>query len=137
MNGGAIFITESDLDGLREAILEERAVQGRRPHVAELQQEVERAKIVEAAAIPGDLITMHSTFELTDLDNERAETYTLVFPDETDTTPDSLSVMAPIGMAVLGCRVGDELEWEVPAGVRRLRVSRVLYQPEAAGDWDR
>lgn len=137
MNERVILITEADLDGLREAIREERAVRGARQHLAELRRELERAQIVEAPAVPGDVITMHSTFELTDLDTGNTETYTLVFPEETDSTPASLSVLAPIGTAALGYRLGDEFEWVVPAGVRRLRVSKVLYQPEAAGDWDR
>ncbi len=137
MNERVILITEADLDGLRESIRAERAARGTRRHVSDLQHELERAEIVKASAIPGDVITMHSTFELTDLDSGKTETYTLVFPDETDMNPENLSVLAPIGTAALGYRLGDEFEWTVPAGVRRLRVSKVVYQPEAAGDWDR
>lgn len=137
MNERTILITETDREGLRRALLKQRAVAGSRQHLADLQKELERAEIVEAQAVPEDVITMHSTFELTDLDTGTTETYTLVFPEETDSIPASLSVLAPIGTASLGYRVGDEFEWHVPAGLRRLRVTKVLYQPEAAGHWGR
>jgi len=74
MNETVILITEADLGGLREAILEERAVSGSGQQLAELQDQLERAEVVEASAIPGDVIAMHSAFALTDLDTGRTET---------------------------------------------------------------
>ena len=61
--------------------------------------------------------------------------FTLVFPVNADIEHDKISVVAPIGTAMLGHRVGDEFSWEVPAGSVRLRVEEVLYQPEAAGHY--
>jgi regulator of nucleoside diphosphate kinase len=136
MKARAIFVTKPDLKRLHDALIEQRAASGSGEHLAKLQSELEEAVIVEAAAIPGDVVTMHSTVELTDLDTGETEVHTLVFPEEADMAQGKLSVLAPIGTAVLGYRVGDAFEWKVPAGVRRLRVSKVLYQPEASGDWD-
>ena len=76
---------------------------------------------------------MHSKAHLIDLDSGEELVYTLVFPNEADLRQDKISVLAPIGTAMLGYQVGDTFEWPVPDGVRRLQVKDVLYQPEAAG----
>jgi len=59
----------------------------------------------------------------------------VVFPSEADSEQGKISVLAPIGTALLGYRVGDVVEWKVPGGLRRLKVERILYQPEAAGHY--
>ena len=79
---------------------------------------------------------MNSTVVLTDLDTREEETYTLVYPENADTAQGKVSILAPIGTAMLGYRVGDVFEWEVPAGKRRLKVEKIVYQPEASGDYD-
>jgi regulator of nucleoside diphosphate kinase len=61
------------------------------------------------------------------------EEYELVYPADADMAHGRLSVLAPVGTAILGYRRGDVIEWPVPAGLRRLRVEEVLYQPERAG----
>jgi regulator of nucleoside diphosphate kinase len=82
--------------------------------------------------VPPDVITMNSEVRLMDVDSGEVKVYKLVFPTQTR-TENSLSVLAPIGTAILGYRVGDVIEWRVPKGVRRLKVLEVLFQPEAAG----
>jgi regulator of nucleoside diphosphate kinase len=136
MKQGPIFITKSDLERLQAVLVRQRETLRGNEYSAKLQVELDKAVIVESKEIPGDVVTMHSTVELTDLDTGGTEIHTLVFPEEADIAKGKLSVLAPIGTAMLGYRVGDEFEWQVPAGVRRLRVSKVLYQPEATGDWD-
>jgi regulator of nucleoside diphosphate kinase len=96
--------------------------------------ELSRAVIVPAAEIPGDVITMNSRVRLLDLQDGSALEYTLVYPGDANFGEGKISVLAPIGAAMIGYKVGDEIEWEVPAGRRNLRVDAVLYQPEAAGD---
>jgi regulator of nucleoside diphosphate kinase len=61
--------------------------------------------------------------------------YSLVFPQEADASEGRISILAPVGTAMIGYRVGDVIEWEVPSGLRRLKVEDVLYQPEASGDY--
>ena len=129
-------MTKLDLERLEGLLAKQRNIPGSGAYLAKLQGELQKAEIVDAKDIPADVVTMRSRVELTDLDTGKMEVYTLVFPEEADTTQGKISVLAPIGTAVLGYRLGDEFEWEVPAGVRRLRVSKVLYQPEAEGDWD-
>lgn len=100
----------------------------------ELRAELDRARVVPQCEVPGDVVTMNSTVALRDLDTNELETYTLVYPDRAAIANNKLSVLAPIGTAILGYRVGDELKWRVPAGWRRLKVEQVIFQPERAGE---
>jgi regulator of nucleoside diphosphate kinase len=59
----------------------------------------------------------------------------VVFPSEADSEQGKISILAPVGTALLGYRVGDTVEWKLPGGLRRLKIERILYQPEAAGDY--
>ena len=137
MNEKAIHITELDRKRLLDLIQAAQSGEYRRSvYLEDLRGELERAQIVAPQEIPGDVITMNSTVALTDLDTGEQETYTLVYPDDADMTQDKVSILAPIGTAMLGYRVGDVFEWEVPSGKRRLQVTKILYQPEASGDFD-
>jgi regulator of nucleoside diphosphate kinase len=132
-----IYITEFDLKRLKGLIkfAEERWDKRVVQYLKELDEELDRAEVVKPEEIPADTITMNSTFRLSDLDNGEEVLYTLVFPSNADSLTGKISILAPIGTAVLGYRVGDTVEWKVPAGLKRFRVEEVLYQPEAAGDY--
>lgn len=138
MEKRTIFITELDMERLKKRLLKSDAVPERdRENLAELEQELMNAEIIAPQEVPGDVITMNSTVRLKDLDTKKDLTYTLVFPADADAGQNKISVLAPIGTAMIGYRVGDVITWAVPAGRRRLRVEKVVYQPEAAGDYDR
>ena len=98
-----------------------------------LAAELKRAFGVDAREVAGDIITMNSRAELVDLDTGEKVTFTVVFPRDADVEVGRISVLAPLGTAMLGYRVGDEFEWKVPYGLRRFRVTKIHYQPEAAG----
>ena len=104
-------------------------------YLNELEKELNRGNIVEPKDIPKDVITMNSKVLLKDLDSGEKMKYTLVFPDIADISKNKISILAPIGTALIGYKVGDIIEWEVPAGLRKLKVEKILYQPEAAGDY--
>lgn len=95
--------------------------------------ELNRAILTPAAEIPWDVITLHSRVRVIDRQTGEPFEVTIVLPEEVDVEGGKISVLAPLGTALLGFRQGDDIEWPVPAGVRRLRVERVLFQPEAAG----
>jgi len=101
--------------------------------LSHLQQELERRTVAFPQDVPGDVVTMHSRVRMLDQDTNKTETFTLVFPEEANVFERKMSVLAPVGAAILGARVGDTLSVNVPAGVRRIKVMRLLYQPEAAG----
>jgi regulator of nucleoside diphosphate kinase len=130
-----IVITEQDLAHLRK-LIELARQPGSGAALAtleELEAELARAQVVPSDDIPHDVITMNSTACLLDLDTGEEEVYTLVFPQQADIAAQKISVLAPIGTAMLGYRVGDSFDWRVPDGLRRLQVKAVIYQPEAAG----
>ena len=132
MNTRVIYVTEADMKRLRPLI---EGMKNSRDDLRGLQIELEHARVVTPADVPPDVITMNSKARLRDLDTGEEMIFTLVFPGEASIEHDRISVVAPIGTAMLGQRVGDEFEWEVPAGSVRLRVEEMLYQPEAAGDF--
>jgi regulator of nucleoside diphosphate kinase len=132
-----IYITEPDyqsLSGLIEITRERNGVD--KEYVNKLEAELDRAEIVDPKHIPADVITMRSKVRLKDLVSGEANTYSLVFPKEADFSEGKISILAPIGTAILGYKLGDTIEWPVPSGLRRLRVDEILYQPEAAGDYE-
>ena len=102
-----------------------------------LADEIERATEVEPDAVPADVVTLNSIVRVTDLERGSSMDYTIVLPGEANYDAGKISVLAPLGTALLGYRVGDEIEWEVPRGVRRLRIDAVLFQPEAAAHAER
>lgn len=134
----SIHITTQDKERLQE-LLAATAASGPRQQGdwKELAEELRRAVIVEPNEVPGDVITMNSRADLVDLDTGETVTFTLVFPQDSYLDEEKISVLAPIGAGMLGYRVGDEFEWKVPDGVRRMKVVKIHYQPEAAGDFAR
>lgn len=132
----AIFITEYDLARLEELLDKVSAEESRdSKHLKELEDELLRAEVVEPRDIPADVITMNSQVCLKDLDSGEELLYTLVFPGDARLEDNRISILAPVGTALLGYRVGDTIKWKVPGGMRRLKVKKILYQPEAAGDF--
>ena len=75
---------------------------------------------------------MNSTVRVRDLDTEEESVYTLAYPHQADATRGRISVLAPIGTALLGYREGDIVEWQVPARLKRLQIVEVIFQPEGA-----
>jgi regulator of nucleoside diphosphate kinase len=136
MDNKPIQISEFDLNRLRKLIEDAQygAQRGSSYH-ARLQAELDRAHVVPPQSVSHTVITMNSTIVLLDLDTGEEETYTLVFPEQASIEDGRISILAPIGTAMLGYAVGDIFEWEVPDGRRRLQVKQILYQPEAAGDY--
>jgi regulator of nucleoside diphosphate kinase len=135
MEQRTIFITKSDMKQLR-SLLEaaENSLRRDQENLKQLEDELDRAEVVAEAQLPHDVVTMNSRVVVEDLDTARISEYELVFPRNSDMSRSRISVLAPIGTALLGYRTGDIIEWEVPAGRKRLKIIQVTYQPEAAGD---
>jgi regulator of nucleoside diphosphate kinase len=122
-----IYITENDARRLRP--LAQSATLQRGPdaeNLKRLEAELARARIVPEHELPADVITMNSTVELEDLTDGERFTYTLVFPEHADADHGRISILAPLGTAMLGYRVGDEFEWPMPGGLVRVRVLRLV-----------
>ena len=124
MNPTPIYISRDDYSRLRlflAAALNSNATDALR-HLAE---ELDRAAVVDASALPADVVTMNSTVEFEDLGTGEIEEYTITFPDRADLDLKRISILAPIGTALIGCRAGDLVQWSTPGGVRELKVRRV------------
>jgi regulator of nucleoside diphosphate kinase len=130
-----IYVTKIDRERLGKLIeiARERDGEVNREYLNRLEEELERAETVEPQEVSPDVITMRSKVRLKDLRTGEEVVYSLVFPTEADFSEGKISVLAPVGTAMLGYRRGDVIEWVVPSGLRRLRVEEVLYQPESAG----
>jgi regulator of nucleoside diphosphate kinase len=129
-----IYITDYDLTRLRELLEVGISVPERdRQSLEALQGELDRAHIVQPTAVPHDIVTMNSRVRLADVETNEEQVYTVVFPSEANLEQRKISILAPIGTAILGYRVGDKVEWRMPGGIRNLRIEEILYQPEAAG----
>ncbi len=128
----SIVITESDMTKL-QMLIDAARLYGRRDreHLDELEEELGRAKIVDGRNVPQNVVTMNSRVRVTDLVSGNQLVYQIVFPREADISKNMISVLAPIGTALLGYAVGDEIEWSVPGGKRHLRIDAIEYQPEA------
>jgi regulator of nucleoside diphosphate kinase len=131
-----ILVTHDDRRQLGAA-LEDFPADGteRRDYLHALEAVLEDAQGIDPSVLPQDIVTMNTTVELRDVDTEESETYTVVYPERADITLNRISVLAPIGTAILGRRRGDLVEVEVPSGRRRIRVEDIHYQPERPGDF--
>lgn len=127
-HGTDICITEIDKDRLDRVI-----ALAQDASVFELEHEIERAIVVEPAQVAPDVVTMNSTTLLQLDDEERA--VTLVYPEDADDGAGKLSVCSGIGTAILGYKEGDAFDWRLPDRTRHIRIGKVLYQPEAAGNF--
>ena len=134
MKTRTIQITESDMRRLRELLRVANDPFSRdRANLRFLGEELARAEIRPAEDIAPDIVTMNSTVRIRDVKSGEEMVCTVVFPDDADAADGRISVLAPIGAAILGYRVGDSVRFNAPAGVRTLRVEEVIYQPEAVG----
>jgi regulator of nucleoside diphosphate kinase len=131
MRDHPIVITEIDAARLRDLIAVRARSERDQDHLHELAAELERARIAEPEEVPADVITMHTRIQVLDLVSGERRELTLVLPRESDASAGRISVLAPLGTALLGYRAGDEVEWQMPGGLRRLRIENVRPPAEA------
>ncbi len=127
-----ILITDVDLERLRPVI-----DQNDTPASDSLDAELRRATIVPQRHVPADVVTMNSEVVYEDCATAAQRVVRVVYPKDADASAGKISVLAPIGSALLGLRVGQTIEWQVPTGKKRVRVVELKYQPEASGHFGR
>lgn len=133
MRNHPLFISEAELPRL-QAVLAPRLRDARdRQHLEQLRAELERAVVLESDQMPMGVITMGARVRVRDLSSGERQEMTLVFPEHADVRSHRVSVLAPLGTALLGYREGDEVAWDMPGGPRRLDIERV-YQNAAGVD---
>jgi regulator of nucleoside diphosphate kinase len=98
----------------------------------QLELELERARALPLSEVPDDVIVMNSELEYEDVATNQRRRLQLVYPQDADSNAGRVSVMAPLGCALLGLRSGQEIDWRMPGGLRRLRVLAVTRTESAA-----
>jgi regulator of nucleoside diphosphate kinase len=121
-----IVISEPDARVLRGLLSARSAASHDQEHLEELRLELERAQVLEPEQVSIEVVTMHKLLRILDLGSGKKQELVLVSPAEADVSARRISVLAPLGTALLGNREGDEVEWLMPGGVRRLRIEAVL-----------
>ncbi len=126
MNNRIIFITSFDFDLLQDLLcVSSKFNNGNRPDLSELETELCRARIVKSREIPPNVVTMNSFVKLRDLDTNEEMEFTLAFPGNSNIDENRISVIAPIGTAIMGYSAGDTIEWHAPAGKHRIKIDTV------------
>ena len=131
-----IAITQFDFERLEKLVDRLRTRDNMATVARALEEELDRADIVDPLQVGSDVVTMNSEATVRDLGTGEVEKLRVVFPGSAAPNKGAISVLAPLGLALLGTRAGEEVTWEMPGAPRRLRVESITYQPEAAGRYD-
>ena len=136
MTRPAIIINEFEAERIYRLL--EQPAYANSPVASALNDELDRAQMCAPEAMPHDVVSMNSQVRFRDLSTGEERVRTLVFPAQMTDSSTQLSVMAPVGAALLGLRAGSTIHWELPGGAStHLEVLELLYQPEAAGEYHR
>lgn len=129
-NGKKLVLLDTDTVQLKK-LLHDKASECHQ-YCSALKEEIQKAQIVPQEKLPPDVVTMHSTVEILDMEDDEISKYTLVYPWEADADSSKISILAPIGTAILGYRLNDEISWKVPSGLRTLKISSVTQSQQQA-----
>lgn len=134
MSRPTIIINELDAERIDRLL--EKPEFAALPIADALNAELDRAQMCTPESMPHNVVTMNSKVKFRDLTTGEERTRTLVYPAQMTDSSTQLSVLAPVGAALIGLRTGDTIHWELPGGTSaHLEVLELLYQPEAAGDY--
>lgn len=127
-----IFITDQDYHRLMTLVS-----QAEGPWAEALEEELGRANVISQKEIPNTIVTMNSKVKFVDESTGSESEVTLVYPRDAKLEEGRISILAPVGIALLGLSVGQSIDWKMPNGAtKKLKVQAVVYQPEAAGQYE-
>ena len=131
MSDDVILITEKDLLRIRNILSFQKS-----EDFENLELELDRAKIISDDIVPPDLVTMNSKVKFLNIQDNKEMIITIVYPSDANFSEGKVSVLASLGSALIGLRVGQEINWMFPDGkTKTLRILEVIYQPEANAHW--
>ncbi len=132
-----LILNKLDVSRIKRCLSDAKETHSISPRDAEnLLSELQAAQVVEPREIPAEVVTMNSIVKISFMHTGKEVEIQIVYPAKADVKKNKISVFSPIATALLGYRVGDEIDWLVPAGPTRIRINEILYQPEAAGDYE-
>ena len=133
MNDRQIEISEPNARVLRGLLSARNGATHDQEHLEDLRVELERALVLDPSRLSPSVVTMHAAVRVRDLESGRRQELTLVSPSEANVSTGRISVLAPLGTALLGYREGDVVERVMPGGLRRLLIEEVRQQPATDG----
>lgn len=132
-----IIITKQDSNRIHKSIMDAKKNNSiKKEDVERLLRELHAAKIVESAEIPADVVTMNSVVKIHFQNNKTETEFKIVYPEQANIKEKKISIFSPVAAALIGYRVKDEIDWIVPSGMTKIIIDEIIYQPEAAGDFE-
>jgi regulator of nucleoside diphosphate kinase len=132
-----VIITKQDFNKIHRSITDAKAKNSIKKEEAEkLLAELKSAKIVEQDQVDGDVVTMNSIVKIHFQNNKTTMEFQLVYPADANIKERKISIFSSVASALIGYRVGDEIDWLIPSGMTKIVIDEVIYQPESAGDFD-
>lgn len=132
-----IIISKQDFTRIHKSIKEAKLKNTIKKEDADrLLKELHSAKVVESEEIPADLVTMNSVVKIHFQNNKTVTEFKIVYPDQANIKEHKISIFSPVASALIGYSVHDEIDWIVPSGMTKIIIDEIIYQPEAAGDFD-
>ena len=132
-----VIITKQDYNRINRSLTEAKARNSIKKEEAEkLMAELKSAKIVDQAEIDKDVVTMNSIVKIHFQNNKTNMEFQLVYPADADLKQKKISIFSAVASALIGYKMGDEIDWLIPSGMTKIVIDEVIYQPEAAGDFD-
>lgn len=132
-----VIITKQDFNKIHRSITDAKARNSIKKEEAEkLLAELKSAKIVEQDQIDGDVVTMNSIVKIHFQNNKTTMEFQLVYPADANIKEKKISIFSSVASALIGYKVGDEIDWLIPFGMTKIVIDEIIYQPEAAGDFD-
>ncbi len=134
---GKLILNRLDYSRIQKCINDAKQFKSINATEAEsLKKELNSAKIVEPQEIPANVVTMNSIVKISFLNSDKQIEFRIVYPDQANLKENKISIFSPIATALIGYKVADEIEWIVPAGLTKIRIDEIIYQPEAAGNYN-
>ena len=131
-----VTLTKNDYTRIYKAITDAKNSKTINSNEAEkLLSELSKAEIVPSEKIDKDVVTMNSEVKLFFENTQKEQSFKIVYPQDANLKENKISIFSPIATALIGYKIGDEIEWIVPGGMTKIKIVD-LYQPEAAGDFD-
>ncbi len=132
-----IIISKQDSTRIHNAIRDAKLKNTIKKEDAEkLLAELHSAKIVPSAEVPTDVVTMNSIVKIHFENNTKPVQFQIVYPEQANMKENKISIFSPVASALIGYRVNDEIDWVIPSGMTKIIIDEIIYQPEAAGDFD-
>ena len=132
-----VTLTKNDYTRIYKAITDAKNSKTINSNEAEkLLSELSKAEIVPSEKIDKDVVTMNSEVKLFFENTQKEQSFKIVYPQDANLKENKISIFSPIATALIGYKIGDEIEWIVHGGMTKIKIVDLIYQPEAAGDFD-